>query len=125
MSARHGARDVPFSAAAPPAIEQQLPGELERNHKPLPSPKPAQRETRDPAPALPRERLACLARRIHRLGERPLYELFRELASGAPLLPRLERYARLEADYGDFIRALSGDRLTPLRSIPGGRDDNA
>jgi hypothetical protein len=37
------------------------------------------------APAPPRERLAYLARKIHRLGERPLYELLRELEAGAPL----------------------------------------
>jgi hypothetical protein len=67
-------------------------------------------------------RLAYLARQIHRLGERPLFELFRELEAGAPLLPRLEAYARLDAT---FIKDLGGDRLTPLRSIAGGRGDAA
>jgi hypothetical protein len=65
----------------------------------------------------PRER-ACLARKIRRLGERPLYELLLELSSGAPLHERLERYAALPAD---FIAALGGDRLPPLRSMRGGR----
>jgi hypothetical protein len=72
--------------------------------------------------APPRERLAYLARKIHRLGERPLFELFLELEAGAPLLPRLEAYARLDAT---FIKALGGDRLSPLRSVTGGRDDAA
>jgi hypothetical protein len=57
-------------------------------------------------------RLACLARKIHRLGERPLFELFVELAAGALLVKRLEVYARLDPD---FIAALGGDRLPPLR----------
>lgn len=44
---------------------------------------------------LPRERLRHLARQTHRLGERPLYELFAELDAGADLAERLEIYARL------------------------------
>jgi hypothetical protein len=67
-------------------------------------------------PALPRERLAHLTRAIHRLGERPLLELFLELEHGTELLPVLERYARLPAD---FIAALDGDRLPPVRSVKG------
>ena len=55
------------------------------------------------------ERLRYLARRVWRLGERGLFEFL----AGAPLVERLERYARLEADYGDFVRALGGDRLRP------------
>jgi hypothetical protein len=70
---------------------------------------------------VPRARLRRLARQIHPLGERPLAELFIQLAEGAPLLATLERYARLEA-LGDFIRANGGDRLTRLRSVRGGRD---
>jgi hypothetical protein len=61
---------------------------------------------------VPRERLACLTRAIHRLGERALLELFAELAAGAELHPVLERYARLEPLAG-FIKALNGDRLPP------------
>lgn len=64
-----------------------------------------------------RTRLTHLAARIHSLGARPLYELFCELDAGAPLHERLERYARLEADHGDFLRAMGGDRLPPLRSV--------
>jgi hypothetical protein len=73
-------------------------------------------------PAPPRERLAHLARRIHRLGERPLFELILELSRGAPLLPRLEAYARLDPD---LVAALEGDRLPPLRVIKERRDDAA
>jgi hypothetical protein len=70
----------------------------------------------------PRARLAYLAIRIHALGPRPLYELFRELEAGAPLIERLERYAAL-FPLADFILEHGGDRLPTLRSIPGGRDD--
>jgi hypothetical protein len=73
-----------------------------------------------PSQGVPRERLAFLARRIHRLGERPLFELFVELSAGAPLLSRLERYAELEPLAG-FIRAFDGDRLPPARLIAGRR----
>jgi hypothetical protein len=65
-------------------------------------------------------RVAFLARRIHRLRERPLFEHFCELEAGAALLPRLEAYARLDAS---FIKVLGGDRLTPLRFVTGGGDD--
>ena len=74
------------------------------------------------AALIPRERLRQLARRIHALGPRPLYELLRDLEAGAPLHERLERYAALPAD---FIKALDGDRLPTLQSIPRGRDDAA
>jgi hypothetical protein len=60
-----------------------------------------------------------LARQIHPLGERPLFELFVELAAGAPLIPRLEAYARLEP-YAGFIAANEGDQL-PLPKIVAGR----
>jgi hypothetical protein len=69
---------------------------------------------------LPPERLRLLAHRIHRLGERPLFELFSELDATpeirAPLHDRLERYAQL-APLADFIAALDGDRLLPLRFV--------
>jgi len=74
------------------------------------------------AALIPRERLRQLARRIHALGPRPLYELLRELEADAPLHERLERYAALPAD---FIKALDGYRLPPLRSVEGGRNDAA
>jgi hypothetical protein len=77
-------------------------------------------EARAKAPPLQPERLRYLAGRIHALGPRPLYELFRELDRGAPLSPALERYADLSA-YRDFIRALDGDRLSQPRVLEGGR----
>jgi hypothetical protein len=67
---------------------------------------------------VPPERLRCLARRIHQLGPRPLFELFSELEAGAPLIPRLETYAALPAD---FIKKLDGDRLPVVRMIRNGR----
>ena len=66
--------------------------------------------------AVPRERLAHLTRAIHRLGERPLLELFLELERRAKLRPVLERYAGLPAD---FIAVLDGDRLPPARLLKG------
>jgi hypothetical protein len=65
-------------------------------------------------------RLRLLTRQIYRLGERPLYELFRELDAGAPLQPRLEAYARLEP-LADFIAALDGDQLPPPARLVRGR----
>jgi hypothetical protein len=56
------------------------------------------------------ERLRFLARRVHKLGDRPLYELLAEVADGADLWGALERYARL-APYAAFIREHGGDRL--------------
>jgi hypothetical protein len=67
-------------------------------------------------PVLPRERLAHLARKIHRLGERPLFELLRDLEDGAEFVPTLERYAEVER-YADFIRGLGSDRLPPVRPV--------
>ena len=57
-------------------------------------------------------RLRFLARRIHRLGSRPLYELLRELVDGADPLPQLEAYAAL-APLAGFIAHLDGDQLQP------------
>lgn len=63
-------------------------------------------------------RLRYLARQVHRLGERPLYELLREIANGADLAIRLEVYARLPAD---FIKSYGGDVLPDaLGSLPHG-----
>ena len=44
--------------------------------------------------ALPRARLAHLTRAIHRLGERPLLELFLELERGAELRPLSRKVRR-------------------------------
>jgi hypothetical protein len=63
---------------------------------------------------------AHLTRKIYRLGERPLFELFRELDAGAPLIPCLEAYARLER-FADFITANDGDRLPQPGLVPGQR----
>jgi hypothetical protein len=67
---------------------------------------------------IPVPRIHYLARRIHLLGERPLAELFIELAAGRGLHGVLERYARL-APAADFIRAFGGDRLTAPRALSG------
>jgi hypothetical protein len=65
---------------------------------------------------IPVPRIHYLARRIHLLGERPLAELFIELAAGDDLHGVLERYARL-APPANFIRALGGDRLPAPRAV--------
>ena len=68
----------------------------------------------------PTERLRHLARRIHALGERPLFELLCELQAGAPLRPRLERYAELSSD---VVKRLGADRLPTARVVRPARDD--
>jgi hypothetical protein len=69
---------------------------------------------------IPIVRLQYLASRIHKLGQRSLFELLRELASGADLMFVLERYARIEPLAG-FITQLNGDRLPPPARLVGGR----
>jgi hypothetical protein len=69
---------------------------------------------------IPVPRIHYIARRIHSLGERPLAELFIELAARGDLHGVLERYARLPPA-ADFIRAHGGDRLTSPRAARGGR----
>jgi hypothetical protein len=59
------------------------------------------------ADRIPRARLRYLARRTHRLGERRLYELPRELDAGAPLH---ERYPRLDPG---VVKLLGADALPP------------
>ncbi len=70
-------------------------------------------------PPPPTARLRRLARQLHSLGERPLYEYLLELAQGADPWERLEVYAAL-APLKEFIAALDGDRLAPPRAIRGG-----
>ena len=70
-----------------------------------------------PTAFLPRERLALLARRIRRLGERPLLECFLELQAGKPFNETLEAYARLEV-YAGFIAAHGGRELEQARLVP-------
>jgi len=65
-------------------------------------------------------RIAHLAKRIHALGERPLYEMLRELDAGSEVEAVVERYAQL-APLGEFIRQLDGDRLQPAARVVGGR----
>jgi hypothetical protein len=70
------------------------------------------------AARIPVARLRHLARLIHALGPRPLFELLRQLDGGAELHPTLEAYARLPAN---FIAAYGGDRLMPPRAVDGGQ----
>lgn len=56
-----------------------------------------------------RPRLMHLARRIHALGEAPLYHLLAELSAlSSASMDRLEAHAALDSD---FVRAYGGDRL--------------
>jgi hypothetical protein len=61
-------------------------------------------------------RLQYLARRLHALGERPLFEFLTELERGADLHNALERYACL-APLAEFIASSGGDRLISARAI--------
>jgi hypothetical protein len=64
-------------------------------------------------------RLRHLARRLHALGERPLYELMRELVAGADPVARLEVYCRIDPV---ILAALGGDVLPAMMTaIDGGR----
>jgi hypothetical protein len=69
---------------------------------------------------IPIARLQYLTGRIHKLGPRPLFELLRELVSGADPMFALERYARIEHLAG-FITQLNGDQLPPPARLIGGR----
>ncbi len=51
---------------------------------------------RTPRGPIEPERLRDLTDRLHALGERPLYELFRELLAGGDVAARLECYARID-----------------------------
>jgi hypothetical protein len=62
-------------------------------------------------PPIPAVRLRFLAEQIHRLGPRPLFELLAEIVGGAASMERIERYARLSREHGDFIRANDGDQF--------------
>jgi len=71
-----------------------------------------------PSPHAERVRLEYLARRLHALGERPLFEFLNELERGAELRASLERYATLPAD---FIRGYGGDRFAMPFIVTEGR----
>jgi hypothetical protein len=55
-------------------------------------------------------RLRYLAAHLHQLGSRPIFELLAEVAQGAPLIERLEVYARLDPE---IVHALGGDEMPP------------
>jgi hypothetical protein len=67
-------------------------------------------------------RLRFLAEQIHGLGPRPLFELLAEIVCGAPSMERIERYARLSREHGDFIRENGGDQFPPKFLIVKGND---
>jgi hypothetical protein len=65
------------------------------------------------SPSSTRLRLRALAPRIRGLGDRPLFELFCELASlSSATMDRLEAYAALGL-HADFIEAYGGRDLPP------------
>jgi hypothetical protein len=65
---------------------------------------------------VPAPRLQHLARQIHSLGERPLYECLLELDRGADLRPTLERFARL-APLAGFIAENGGRDFPKMRAV--------
>jgi hypothetical protein len=69
--------------------------------------------------AIDSARLRYLARRLHALGERPLYELMRKLVAGADPVARLEAYCRIDPA---ILIALGGVTLPAMMTaIDGGR----
>ena len=68
-------------------------------------------------PAIPEIRLQHhLARRVHALGERPLFELLKELLAGADPLARIEAYAEIDAD---LVHALGASDFWPPTVVAG------
>ena len=66
-------------------------------------------------------RLRLLAKQMHSLGERPLFEYLAEIIAGADPVARLEAYARV-ASLADFIAVNGGNKLPGCpRLINGGR----
>ena len=64
-------------------------------------------------------RLKNLARRLHALGERPLFHYLDEVERGYPLREPLEDYARLDPD---LVAAPGGSHFGPtVFAIEGGR----
>jgi hypothetical protein len=108
----NGGRPPPArdDAGGGPLIER-FPGQLSDKFNP-------HKRSAQKAQPIPRERLAYLTGRLHRLGPRPLLEFILEIEAGADLHERLERYAFLPAD---FIAANDGDRLPPARIVGGRR----
>src|SRR6202023_3952139 len=64
-------------------------------------------------------RLKNLARRLHALGERPLFHYLDEVERGYPMRGHLEDYARLDPD---LVAAMGGTHFgPPVFVIEGGR----
>lgn len=64
-------------------------------------------------------RLRYLARRLHALGERPVFEYLREVVAGANALERLEAFSRLDPA---IVAAIGADLIpTTLHVFHGGR----
>jgi hypothetical protein len=72
------------------------------------------------APQYPPERLRLLAKQMHSLGERPLYEWMLEVSHGADPWETLEQYARL-ASLADFIAVHGGRDLSHHLRVAGER----
>jgi hypothetical protein len=68
-----------------------------------------------PNPARIRQR----AGRLHDLGPRPVAELLLEVAAGADLWKRLERFCLLDPN---VVRALGADRMPPRVMLVSNRD---
>jgi hypothetical protein len=56
-------------------------------------------------------RLRHLCRRLYALGERPVFELLRELAAGRDLMDALEEDSELTPE---LVRAVGADEMPPL-----------
>jgi len=64
-----------------------------------------------------RARMQLLARRLHQLGEAPLYHFLTDLDRGSDLRETLEIYASLPRD---LVRAYRGHEFAPPFAIEGG-----
>jgi hypothetical protein len=67
-----------------------------------------------PRATVPDARLRRLARHLHQLGERNVYEILREIIAGRDPVLRLEAYAALDPD---IVEAIGADRLPPFRVL--------
>jgi hypothetical protein len=61
-----------------------------------------------PRATVPDARLRRLARHLHQLGERSVYEILREIIGGRDPVLRLEVYAECDPD---FFEAIGADKL--------------
>ena len=67
---------------------------------------------------IPEARLRHLAKRLHDLGARPVFEYLREILAGRDPIARLEVYACLDPD---VVSALGGDQIERFYPVAGGR----